>query len=338
MIRIFPSELKGIVDDRTYKRLLEIYGLIYSISDRLDQTPATTTLTAAQLQQIKAALQARGPAQLNVQGLLGVLAQAQVAGAPAFDSFPVPADPRSQDGALGVLAGTPNVLYRYDQVSRTWVAVGAMGLLKIDHGGVLVGTRPELNFVDSDVVWTIADDSVNNRINLQGAVQAYKTVEDEGTPLTQRSTVNFVGAGVTATDAGGKTVVTIPGGVSSIPARAIGITIDGAGSAITTGIKGDIYVPYACTITAVTMLADQSGSIVVDIWKDVFANYPPTVADTIIDTGAGGTKPTISSATNSQDNTLAHWTTSVSAGDTIRFNVDSCTSITRCTLVLTVTV
>lgn len=38
------------------------------------------------------------------------------------------------------------------------------------------------------------------------------TIEDEGTPLTQRDTLNFVGAGVTVTDAGGKTVVTIPGG------------------------------------------------------------------------------------------------------------------------------
>lgn len=37
-------------------------------------------------------------------------------------------------------------------------------------------------------------------------------IEDEGTPLTQRANMNFVGAGVTATDAGGKTVITIPGG------------------------------------------------------------------------------------------------------------------------------
>jgi hypothetical protein len=37
-------------------------------------------------------------------------------------------------------------------------------------------------------------------------------IEDEGTPLTQRTTLNFVGAGVTVTDSGGKTVVTIPGG------------------------------------------------------------------------------------------------------------------------------
>jgi len=37
-------------------------------------------------------------------------------------------------------------------------------------------------------------------------------IEDEGTPLTQRANMNFVGSGVTVTDAGGKTVVTIPGG------------------------------------------------------------------------------------------------------------------------------
>lgn len=43
----------------------------------------------------------------------------------------------------------------------------------------------------------------------------YSTVEDEGTPVTQQSTINFTGAGVTATDSGGKTVVTIPGGAGS---------------------------------------------------------------------------------------------------------------------------
>lgn len=37
-------------------------------------------------------------------------------------------------------------------------------------------------------------------------------IEDEGTPLTQRSTLNFVGSGVGVTDAGGKTVVTIVAG------------------------------------------------------------------------------------------------------------------------------
>lgn len=120
------------------------------------------------------------------------------------------------------------------------------------------------------------------------------------------------------------------GGGSNI--RTIVCVIDGGGNAITTGIKADIYIPYAATITAVTMLADQNGSIVIDIWKDSYANYPPTVADTI----TASAKPTISAAVKSQDITLTGWTTSISAGDTLRFNVDSAATVTRVILVLTV--
>ena len=43
----------------------------------------------------------------------------------------------------------------------------------------------------------------------------YKTVKDESTALTQRSVLKFAGAGVTAADSGGETVVTIPGAVAT---------------------------------------------------------------------------------------------------------------------------
>ena len=112
-----------------------------------------------------------------------------------------------------------------------------------------------------------------------------------------------------------------------------GITIDGGGTAITTGIKGDVTIPYACTITEMTILADQTGSIVIDVWKDTYANYPPTDADSI----TSAAPVTISSAVKATDSTLTGWTTSVSAGDTIRFNVDSAATITRATLVIKVT-
>lgn len=120
---------------------------------------------------------------------------------------------------------------------------------------------------------------------------------------------------------------------TAVTTSAIGIIINGNGSAITTGVAADLYVPFTCTITAVTMLADQSGSIVVDIWKDILANYPPTIADTI----TASAKPTISAATNSQDTTLTGWTTTITAGDTLRFNVDSASTVTRVVLTLTVT-
>lgn len=111
----------------------------------------------------------------------------------------------------------------------------------------------------------------------------------------------------------------------------VNFLIDGSGSQIATGIKGDIRVPFACTITGAYLLADQTGSIVVDLWKDTYANFPPTVADTI----TASAKPTISSATKDDDTTLTGWTTTVAAGDIIRVNVDSCTTIQQCLLVLT---
>lgn len=42
----------------------------------------------------------------------------------------------------------------------------------------------------------------------------YLVVEDEGAPLTKRTTVDFTGAGVTCTDTGSKTACDIPGGGS----------------------------------------------------------------------------------------------------------------------------
>lgn len=112
----------------------------------------------------------------------------------------------------------------------------------------------------------------------------------------------------------------------------VGITIDGGGSAITTGLKGFVECPFAGTIVSATIVAETSGAIVIDVWKDTYANFPPTASPDSITASA---KPTITaSGTKSQDTTLTGWTTSVAAGDIFAFNVDSCTSITRATLTL----
>jgi hypothetical protein len=114
----------------------------------------------------------------------------------------------------------------------------------------------------------------------------------------------------------------------------VNFIIDGGGSAITTGIKGDIFFDYACTINQVTVLADQSGSIVVDIWEDTYANYPPVDADSI----TASAPPTLSSASKSQDSTLTGWsTTAIVNGSVLRFNVDSITTCTRVLIALKVT-
>jgi hypothetical protein len=114
--------------------------------------------------------------------------------------------------------------------------------------------------------------------------------------------------------------------------RDLTFIIDGGGSAITTGQKGHLEIPFKCKIQGVTLLADQSGSIVIDIWKDTYSNFPPTVGDSI----CGSAKPTLSSAQKYQDSTLTGWTKTINAGDILAFNVDSVATITRVTLSLKV--
>lgn len=117
------------------------------------------------------------------------------------------------------------------------------------------------------------------------------------------------------------------------PAELTGFSfiIDGGGATITTGEKGHVEIPFGAVIQEVRLLADQSGSIVVDIWKDNFANFPPAVADSI----TASAKPTISSATKSEDKTLVGWKTGLQKGDILTFKVDSITTCKRVTVALT---
>jgi len=113
---------------------------------------------------------------------------------------------------------------------------------------------------------------------------------------------------------------------------AIIFIIDGGGSAITTGKKGHLEIPFKCEIQRATLLADQTGSIKIDIWKDTYANFPPTDADSI----CGGNEPEIASSDKDQDATLTGWTKIINEGDILAFNVDSVATIQRITLVLKV--
>ena len=82
-------------------------------------------------------------------------------------------------------------------------------------------------------------------------------------------------------------------------------------------------MPEDCKVVAWTVVADQAGNIVVDVWKDTYANYPPTVADTI----AGAEKPTLAGVIKNQDLALGTWTTACAEGDWIGFNVDSVATV-----------
>jgi hypothetical protein len=144
---------------------------------------------------------------------------------------------------------------------------------------------------------------------------------------TVSGATQFTG-GLTANTISATTYQNLP---SQFSTKSFGIVIDGGGSPITTGIKGDLVSPYNMTITSWTILADTTGSTVIDIWKDPYSVYPPVSGDTII---TGGTKPSISSGIKNQSVSVTGWNTTISSGDILRFNVDSASTITRITLSL----
>lgn len=109
--------------------------------------------------------------------------------------------------------------------------------------------------------------------------------------------------------------------------------IDGGGGVIAADEQGHLEVPFDCEIQSVELLADQTGAIKVDIWKDTYANFPPTDADSI----TGGNEPEITAGNQKyQDTTLTGWTKSLSKGEILAYNVDSVTTIERVTVTLKV--
>lgn len=103
------------------------------------------------------------------------------------------------------------------------------------------------------------------------------------------------------------------------------VIFDGQGGVIAAGSVATGEADCNGTITGWEVLevsdVPVAGNIVIDVWKDSYANYPPTVADTI----AGTEKPTLTTQTKNQDLTLSTWTVGFSQGDIFKFKVDSCT-------------
>ncbi|MDV2502682.1 MAG: hypothetical protein RX318_01855 [bacterium] len=236
-------------------------------------------------------------------------------------------------GSIGGLADDDHTQYHTDargdaryftesEFLNTSAGAGDAGKpIKLDAGGLIDASMVDDADVDHGTTTGLGDDDHAQYHNDARGDARY--VELGGDTMTGLLVLSADPAA--ALGAATKQYVDAVGNIT-----AIGFIIDGGGSAITTGPKGDLRIPFGCTINRATALADQSGSIVVDIWKDTYANFPPTDADSI----TASAPVTISSATKSEDSTLTGWTTSISADDILRYNVDSVTSITRVTVSL----
>ncbi len=114
----------------------------------------------------------------------------------------------------------------------------------------------------------------------------------------------------------------------AFPNSALEWTIDGGGVPIAAGYSGIVEVPFDCYITRATMLADVAGSIVIDVRKTSYANFPPDPADSIV----ASAPPTLAAQQASQDATLTGWTVLLRKGDLLAFYVVGLTTVTKVTL------
>jgi len=203
----------------------------------------------------------------------------------------------------------------------------------------VLGRYTDINFLNSSTVgWTTTIDNNTGRVNFMASVLSsggagVPTGGSASMLLIKQSSTdgNASWMGVSGDVTIGATGVTsVKSGLKTVQ---VAVTLDGQGGVISTGLKGFTTIPYSGTITGWQLFADQSGSIVIDVWKDVYASFPPTVADTI----TGSEKPTLSSVQNNQDLTLTTWTTAVATNDILAINVDSASTVTRCTLVIYIT-
>jgi hypothetical protein len=133
----------------------------------------------------------------------------------------------------------------------------------------------------------------------------------------------------------GATGLTGPTGPSQV--AGIEFVINGNGSAIPTGIAGYLLIPFACTITKATLMADVSTTSEVDIYACLFSAYAPPTHPAVGDKITASDPPTLTAALSEQDSTLTAWTTAVAANTVFGFNVTSNNNATKLTLALNVT-
>lgn len=117
------------------------------------------------------------------------------------------------------------------------------------------------------------------------------------------------------------------------PIKQIICSMDNGDSALAASTQYSVPIRFNGTIVGWDFIANAAGSCKIDVWKDTIANYPPTDADSI----TNGHEPELVNAAMSSDTNVNDWSvTQVQIGETIRFNIDSNSTITSITLSLNV--
>lgn len=151
------------------------------------------------------------------------------------------------------------------------------------------------------------------------AQDALAELDSEKVPTTRTLTING-----TTYDLSTDRSWTITGGASGVSA-----SFDGMGAICTVGSQAILLIKSSFTASKWSISAKgTSPTATFDVWKIASGTALPTISNTIINTGAGGVKPALSSGNVIESTNVSNWTTTFTEGDILIFNLDACANAT----------
>ena len=189
----------------------------------------------------------------------------------------------------------------------------------IQYGNIIIGKTP-------------AQDGTETTFNLNDQGASYTPnnnqqliVTKNGLFLDPSNDYNISGDKVvfTTPPAANDDVVIIALAAAADLTRTVNYVIDSGSLPMQPGDKGKLTIDVTGLIENIRVLSDQTGDIVLEIEKCTFADYPNFSSIT------GGSRVQLTISDKYFDDVLNNWTTTIGAGDILRFTVVSVNNIRR---------
>lgn len=217
-----------------------------------------------------------------------------------------------------------------DEVDVTIAASGGSTIAVKEANSDVVAAASAIDFDGSDFNVTDAG-SGRAVIELAGTLGgSIELKEDNVQVIAAMTALDFESDHFNVADSGsGRGTITLVnpsggggGGTGSTTQPGAYVFQDGTADStalVAVGTKGYIRAPYDATITGYTILTDTSATVTLDVWKIASGTALPTNSNSI----TASAKPTLTADDVIHSTTLTGWTTSVTAGDLIAWEVEA---------------